>query len=64
MQVVQEEAWVTVTEEAFLVDKGQAERLAVAEAEAELEYVPVGAVSAAAGLVKLFGGTLRFGYGQ
>lgn len=59
MQVVSEEAWATVTWEAYLVDKGQAVRPVVAEAEAELECV-----SAAAGLVERFGETLPFGYVQ
>lgn len=55
---------MTVTQEAYLVDKGQAGRPAVAESEAELECEPVGVVSAAAGLAQPAGETLRFGCGQ
>lgn len=54
---------MTVTLEAYLVDKGQAERPAAAETEAELERAPAGAGSAAAVLEELFGGSLLSGYG-
>ncbi len=57
-------AWVTGTWEAYLVDRGQAERPAVAEAEAEVESVPAGVGAAAAVLAELVGGILLFGYGQ
>lgn len=61
--MVQQEAWVTVTSEAYLVGKGRAERPAAAETEAELERVPAGAGPAAAVLEERFGGSLRSGYG-
>lgn len=63
MQAVQREAWATVTSEAYLVDKGQAGRPAAAETGAELARAPAGAGSAAAVLVRPFGGSLLWGYG-
>lgn len=54
---------MTVTWEAYLVDRGQSEWPAVAEAEAEPECVPAWAESAVAGLGELFGATLQFDYG-
>lgn len=58
VQLMQQVVLVTVTQEAYLVEKGQAERLALAEDD--LECV---AVSEAAGLVELLGWILVFGYG-
>lgn len=55
------EAWVTETQEAFLVEKGRAEKVALAEAE--LECVPVVPGSAVAGLVWPFGEGLLSDYG-
>lgn len=58
VQLMQQVVWVTATLEAYLVEKGQAERLALAEDD--LECV---AVSEATGLVELLGWILVFGYG-
>lgn len=52
---------MTETQEAFLVEKGQAEKVALAEAE--LECVLVVAESAVADLVKPFEEGLLFDYG-
>lgn len=47
VQVAQEEAWATVTSEAFPADREWAARPAEAEVGVELECVPAGAVLAA-----------------
>lgn len=52
---------MTETQEAFLVEKGRAEKVALAEAE--LECVPVVPGSAVAGLVWPFGEGLLSDYG-
>lgn len=52
---------MTETPEAFLVERGRAAKVALAEAE--LECVPVAPGSAVAGLVKLFGEGLLSDYG-
>ena len=55
---------MTVTLEAFPVERVRAARPAVAKVEAVLECVPVGVVSAVADLAEQVWGTLRSGCGQ
>lgn len=64
VQLVQEEAWVTVKLEAFLADREQVARPDEAEVDAELECAPAGGAFAAPDPVGQVWETQGFGCGR